>query len=106
MKKCNTKKSIGKGTNDNRSKLYPGFPLTPYNGVKWMKKIRGRIHYFGRWGNTVDGIMERIPGDGWESALSIDKAQAEALHAGRIPRDFRRISRQGFVQRGFDFETC
>ncbi len=86
MKKCTTKKSVGKGTNCKPPKPYPGFPLTPHNGGKWMKKIRGKLHYFGRWGKTVDGMMERIPGDGWEEALSIYKAQAEALHAGRIPR--------------------
>lgn len=30
--------------------------------------------------------MERISGDVWEKTLSIYKAQAEALHAGRTPR--------------------
>ena len=80
-------KSSRKQSSGKPPKPYPTFPLTPHNGGKWMKKIRGKLHYFGRWGRMVDGLMERIPGDGWEEALTIYKAQAEALHAGRTPRE-------------------
>ena len=86
MKKSNRKNPSGKGETNKPPTPYPTFPLTPHNGGKWMKKIRGKLHYFGRWGKTVDGIMTRIPGDGWEEALSVYNAQAEALHAGRTPR--------------------
>lgn len=51
-----------------------------------MKKIRGKIHYFGRWGKRVNGKMERLPGDGWQEALALYKAQADDLHAGKKPR--------------------
>jgi integrase len=67
-------------------KPYPEFPLTPHAGGKWMKKIRGKIHYFGRWANLVNGKLERIEGDGWKEALEEYKAVADDLHAGRTPR--------------------
>lgn len=57
-----------------------------------MKKIRNpitgksKIHYFGRWGKVVRGSMQRLPGDGWQEALELYKAQADDLHAGRTPR--------------------
>src|SRR5204862_7899578 len=53
---------------------------------KWMKKIRGVIHYFGRWANRVNGKLVRVPGDGWEAALKEYEAIATDLHAGRTPR--------------------
>src|SRR6185312_9841726 len=68
------------------AKPYAEFPLTPHPGGKWMKKIRGKIHYFGRWGRVVDGSMQRIEGDGWKEALEEYKVQADDLHAGRTPR--------------------
>src|SRR5262245_33840115 len=67
-------------------KPYPDFPLTPHASGAWMKKIRGRIHYFGKWGRRIDGRLVRIPGDGWEEALALYKVQADDLHAGRTPR--------------------
>jgi integrase len=70
-------------------KPYDGFPLTPHPGGSWQKKIRGKIHYFGRWGRVVGGSMQRLPGDGWEEALELYKAQADDLHAGRIPRQIK-----------------
>jgi hypothetical protein len=52
----------------------------------WQKKIRGKIHYFGRWAKVVNGKLVRIEGDGWVEALSLYKSQADDLHAGRVPR--------------------
>jgi integrase len=51
-----------------------------------MKKIRGHIYYFGKWGRRVDGKLQRVEGDGWEEALRLYKEQADDLHAGRTPR--------------------
>ncbi len=68
-------------------KPYPDFPLTPHSAGVWMKKIRGEVHYFGRWGRIRNGKMERLPDDSWwQDALAIYKAQADDLHAGRTPR--------------------
>src|SRR5215813_10574168 len=71
---------------DRPKKPYPEFPLTPHPSGAWQKKIRGKIHYFGRWGKIVNGKMVRIEGDGWEEALDAYKAVADDLHTGRTPR--------------------
>src|SRR5262249_53301649 len=67
-------------------KPYPAFPLTPHPRRKWTKRIRRRIHSFGRGANRVSVKLVRIPGDGWEEALALYKWQADALHAGKTPR--------------------
>lgn len=67
-------------------KPYPKFPLTPHASGKWMKKIRGHIHYFGAWATRVDGNLQRAEGDGWEAALEEYNNVAADLHAGRTPR--------------------
>lgn len=67
-------------------KPYATFPLSAHAGGKWVKKIKGEFHYYGRWGKVVNGTMQRIPGDGWKEALERYKAEADDLHAGRIPR--------------------
>jgi integrase len=51
-----------------------------------MKKIRGKIHYFGKWARRVNGKLVRIEGDTWIDALEAYKVQAEDLHAGKTPR--------------------
>lgn len=70
-------------------KPYADFPLTPHNSGSWMKKINGRLFYFGRWARQVKGKLERLPDDGWQQALQLYKAQADDLHAGREPREKR-----------------
>src|SRR6516162_5626026 len=71
---------------DRPKKPYKDFPLTPHASGTWQKKIRGKIHYFGRWARRVNGKLERIEGDGWKEALEEYKAVADDLHAGRTPR--------------------
>jgi len=41
---------------DRRNRTHP---LTPHPAGYWCKSIRGKIHYFGRWGRRVNGKMER-----------------------------------------------
>ena len=84
--KSNRKQRSRKAANDRPKKPYSDFPLSPHACGAWQKKIRGKTHYFGRWGKVVNGKLERIPGDGWLDALTKYKAQADDLHAGRTPR--------------------
>src|SRR5690349_9241640 len=66
-------------------KPYPDFPLTPHASGKWMKKIRGKLHYFGSWARRLEGVLIPVENDGWEQALAEYNAVAEPLHAGREP---------------------
>jgi integrase len=58
---------------------YPEFPLFPHGSGRWARKIRGKLHYFGRW-DGADGNTN------WEEALADYKAKVDDLQAGRAPR--------------------
>jgi integrase len=54
-------------------KPYEGYPLTAHPNGHWCKKIKGRIHYFGRWDDPT-------------AALNLYLEQRDDLQAGRSPR--------------------
>src|SRR5262245_311200 len=68
-------------------KPYPNFPLSPHALGYWAKRINGNLHYFGRWGRVVNGVVNPVSPDGdWQTALKLYEADRERLYAGREPR--------------------
>ena len=70
---------------DKPARPYPNFPLFPHATGRWAKKIKGKLHYFGKW-------KGELYEESWQAALELYKQQAEDLHAGRKPR-LRRAQR-------------
>src|SRR5271165_2996324 len=67
------------------AKPSPTFPLTAHPAGYWCKKIRGKLHYFGKWADP-------------DSALEEYLKVKDALHAGRKPRlDPEAITVKGVV---------
>lgn len=65
-------------------KPYPDFPLSPHASGAWQKKIKGKLHYIGRWGSRKNGVVQQLPGDEWwKPALEQWEAERDARYTGR-----------------------
>ena len=69
------KSSKGPKTNKFR-KPHADFPLFPHATGRWAKKVRGKLHYFGKCATDAKG----------EAALNLWLEQKDELLAGRTPR--------------------
>ena len=59
-------------------KPHPDFPLTYHPSGRWCKKVKGKLHYFGR--AVADA------GESAQTALELWLDQKDNLLAGRVPR--------------------
>jgi integrase len=64
--------STSKGSEE-PAKPRPDFPLFPHATGRWAKKIRGKLHYFGKWADP-------------DAALQRYVEERDNLYAGRKPR--------------------
>jgi integrase len=85
MSANSTRKRSRRKSSDRPEKPYPEFPLYAHPLGYWSKKIAKRIHHFGRWGKTVDGVIEHLPYEAsWKAAYAAFKARVDDAQAGRI----------------------
>lgn len=69
-------------------KPYKDFPLFPHDSGRWAKKVRGKLHYFGRWGTKKGNKIVPVDdvGASAQEAVDLYNHQRDDLHAGRTPR--------------------
>lgn len=68
-------------------KPYAGYPLFAHASGRWAKKIRGRIHFFGRWGHVQAGQVVPVDDVETSAAGALERFQREwpYLSQGRTP---------------------
>lgn len=73
---------------DKRPKKPDGYPLFFHQSGRIAKKIKGRLHYFGRWGRTENGEVIPIENQAAEiqAAWDLFDEQKNDLYAGRTPQ--------------------
>ncbi|NLF68501.1 MAG: hypothetical protein GX575_05530 [Candidatus Anammoximicrobium sp.] len=88
MTRQSSRSARSRKANGNPDKTYKDFPFSPHDRGHWAKRIRGKLHYFGRWGTSqgnkivyVDDVDASA-----QQAVDLDNAQRDDLHAGRTPR--------------------
>jgi integrase len=78
--------SIGNSASCKPEKPYPEFPLFAHANGRWAKKIRQRLHYFGKW-------------DNWQAAYEKYEYEIPFLLQGKTPppRDQEALNVDGLV---------
>jgi integrase len=69
------------------AKPFEGFPLFAHASGRWAKKIRGRLHYFGRWGHKRGTQVDPVDDVEASARQALDKLNQEwpYLSEGRNP---------------------
>jgi len=74
-------------------KTYPDFPLFAHQNGQWCKKIKGKQHYFGRWGEP-------------DAALDEYLRTRDDLQVGRTPRTTVGITLRDLVNQYLTMADC
>jgi hypothetical protein len=69
--------SLQAGKLNKPAKPHAAFPLFAHNNGLWAKKVKGKLHYFGKWSGDPNG----------ERALNLWLDRKDDLLAGRTPRE-------------------
>lgn len=82
------------------SKPYRDFPLFPHNNGQWAKKIKGKLHYFGRWDDPDAALQKYVALRDYGKAVSspTDATLYELCNAFLRSKDLR-VSRGELSQR-------
>lgn len=78
-----TKAAARKAACNRPKSTYKDFLLWAHVLGYCAKRIKGKIHYFGRWGRIVGGKMTPLPYEfAWQEALKIYKKKVDYIQAG------------------------
>src|SRR5262245_30426851 len=84
MTSSNSTSSADPGKPARPAKPSPDFPLTAHPAGYWCKKIKGKLYYFGSRFKADDPVEAAAAA---AEALDDYNRQADALHAGKKPRE-------------------
>jgi integrase len=86
-KSTRTRRS-NKAAKNKPGKPYSDFPLFDHDSGRWAKKIRGKLHYFGRWGRKEGSRIVWVEDVAASAQAAVDlyNEQRDDLQAGREPR--------------------
>jgi len=95
----------GVATMEKPQKPYPEFPLFAHASGKWAKKIKGKIHYFGKWDNPIGALEEynnlvaggqQRPATASRAILDLRDGLSVFLTSKRVERDAGALSHRTF----------
>jgi integrase len=76
------------------AKPYPDFPLFPHATGRWAKKVRGKLHYFGKWEDPNGALQKWLDEQDDLRAGRTPRAKADALDVAEMCNRFLAAKKQ------------